>query len=64
MCLQGAQTVLHCATSEELESESGKFYRDCSIYESPKKLDPDTAKKLWEVSEQLVGLKTGGYNLH
>ncbi|XP_049864531.1 retinol dehydrogenase 11-like [Schistocerca gregaria] len=55
---KGAQTILHCATSEELENESGLMYRDCKLYRSKKSVEPSVSKKLWEVSEQLVGLKT------
>ncbi|XP_067007931.2 retinol dehydrogenase 12 [Anabrus simplex] len=55
---QGAQTVIHCATCEEVEGESGLLYRNCTIYKPKKKLDPEVASKLWEVSEKLVGLKT------
>ncbi|CAG2059097.1 unnamed protein product [Timema podura] len=55
---QAAQTVLHCATEESLEGQSGLMYRDCSLFTSDKILDPDKAAKLWAVSEELCGLKT------
>ncbi|XP_015594744.1 retinol dehydrogenase 11 [Cephus cinctus] len=53
---QGAQTVLHCATESSLEGESGHIYRDCKVYVSKMKLEPDIASRLWEVSERLTGL--------
>ena len=55
--LQGAQTTIHCAVSEEMEGVSGKYLRDCHIVEPSKGAqDDDAAKKLWEVSLKLVGL--------
>ncbi|XP_076313798.1 retinol dehydrogenase 14-like [Tachypleus tridentatus] len=55
---QGCQTVLHCAISEEVEDESGKYYRDCKeeTY-SQNAQDEKIAEKLWELSERLTGLK-------
>lgn len=53
---QGAQTTLHCATSEELEGKSGYFYRNCDTFVSKMEFDPNVAQKLWEVSEEMVGL--------
>ena len=55
--LQGAQTTIHCAVSEEMEGVSGKYLKDCHIVEPSKGAqDDDAAKKLWEVSAKLVGL--------
>ena len=55
--VQGAQTTIHCAVSEEMEGVSGKYLRDCHIAEPSKGAqDDDAAKKLWEVSMKLVGL--------
>ena len=55
--LQGAQTTIHCAVSEEMEGVSGKYLKDCHIAEPSKGAqDDDAAKKLWEVSMKLVGL--------
>lgn len=53
---QGAQTVLHCAIEPSLSNESGNIYRDCKLYVSKKKLDPDTALHLWDVSEKMTGI--------
>ncbi|XP_014213897.1 retinol dehydrogenase 11-like [Copidosoma floridanum] len=54
---QGAQTLLYCATDPDLADESGKLYRDCKVYNSKKKLEPEVAHRLWEVSKQLTGLE-------
>lgn len=55
---QGAQTSIYCAVAEEMEGVSGKYLRDCHIVEESKGAQDDAAaKKLWEVSLQLVGLE-------
>lgn len=55
---QGAQTTIHCAVAEEMEGVSGKYLRDCHVVEESKGAQDDAAaKKLWEVSLQLVGLE-------
>ncbi|XP_066282842.1 retinol dehydrogenase 14-like [Branchiostoma lanceolatum] len=54
---EGAQTVLHAAVAEELDGVSGRYLRRCK--ESPldqAATDDGVAKKLWEVSEKLVGI--------
>lgn len=53
----GAQTTIHLAVSEEVADVSGMYYTDCKIT-NPSNLASDTglAKKLWELSEDLVGL--------
>ncbi|KZC04060.1 PREDICTED: retinol dehydrogenase 11-like [Dufourea novaeangliae] len=53
---QGAQTVLHCAIEPFLSEQSGNIYRDCKPYISKKKLDSDTALRLWDVSAKLTGI--------
>ncbi|OXU25620.1 hypothetical protein TSAR_010179 [Trichomalopsis sarcophagae] len=54
---QGAQSILHCATDPSLANESGNMYRDCKIYKSKKKLEPEIAHRLWEVSAKFTGLE-------
>ncbi|XP_078594313.1 uncharacterized protein LOC144872078 [Branchiostoma floridae x Branchiostoma japonicum] len=55
---QGAQTTIHCAVEEGLEGFSGQYFADCAPKEPSKKAqDDDTARGLWEISEQMVGLK-------
>ncbi|KAJ1092751.1 hypothetical protein NDU88_005861 [Pleurodeles waltl] len=56
-CEAGAQTVIHCAVSDEVLAHNGGYFSDCQ----PRKLRPHAhdagiAKKLWEASEGLVGL--------
>ena len=54
---QGAQTTIYCAVSEEMEGVSGKYLADCAIKEPSKPAqDDEMAKKLWDLSEELVGL--------
>jgi retinol dehydrogenase 12 len=49
---EGAQTTLHCATSEAAASESGLYYDKCRP-RRPSRLaqDPALARELWERSE-------------
>ena len=53
---QGAQTTIHCAVAESVES--GLYYSDCKPKEPAEQAKDDrTSKKLWEVSADLVGLE-------
>ena len=55
--LQGAQTVIHLATSSDVEGVSGKYFGDCEeekIKENA--LDERSALRLWQFSEQACGL--------
>lgn len=55
----GAQTSVYCATDESLAAESGYYYRDCCREEPALQAkDDETAERLWEVSEKLVGLSS------
>ncbi|MEZ4295146.1 MAG: hypothetical protein R3B70_09220 [Polyangiaceae bacterium] len=53
---EGAKTQIWCATSPEVASHNGLYYSECKVKE-PTKLaqDDGLAKKLWEVSEEMVG---------
>ncbi|XP_075425096.1 retinol dehydrogenase 14-like isoform X2 [Ascaphus truei] len=56
-CQAGAQTIIHCAVSNDVLQHSGGYFSDCK----PSKLRPHAqdagiAKKLWEASEAMVGL--------
>jgi NAD(P)-dependent dehydrogenase (short-subunit alcohol dehydrogenase family) len=62
----GAATSVFAATAPEIEGRGGLYLEDChiaSINEAPDALDgvkpyaldPDSAERLWAVSEQLVG---------
>ncbi|KAJ8309426.1 hypothetical protein KUTeg_014300 [Tegillarca granosa] len=55
--LEGCQTVLYCAVSEELDGVSGKYYGYCK--EEPwheVTLNEDLGTKLWQISEEVTGL--------
>ncbi|XP_056612944.1 dehydrogenase/reductase SDR family member 13b.1 [Triplophysa dalaica] len=53
----GAQTTLHCALQEGIESLSGRYFSNCAVQKVAAKAQDDAvAKKLWEVSETLSGL--------
>lgn len=54
---QGAATSVYLATSPDVEGVSGKYFANCKE-ETPKSwaTRDDTAKRLWEVSRELVGL--------
>ena len=55
--LEGAQTTIHVAVSEELDGVTGLYFADCKEKKPEKTaLDDEAAKKLWQVSAELVGL--------
>ena len=55
---EGARTSLHLATAPELEGVSGKYFkREVEIEPAPQARDPQTARRLWEVSAQLTRLR-------
>ncbi|XP_069676628.1 retinol dehydrogenase 11-like isoform X2 [Periplaneta americana] len=55
---EGAQTSVYLAVSDEVEGVTGKYFSDCKEASmSRTAMDEGIAKKLWEMSERLVGLK-------
>lgn len=55
---QGALTSIHCATAPELEATSGMYFAKSRLRRPAQAaLDRGAALRLWEVSEQLTGLK-------
>ncbi|KFO86606.1 Retinol dehydrogenase 12, partial [Buceros rhinoceros silvestris] len=55
---EGAQTSIYCAVAEELDSVTGQYFSDCRpAYVSPRGRDDETAKKLWSVSCDLLGIQ-------
>jgi NAD(P)-dependent dehydrogenase (short-subunit alcohol dehydrogenase family) len=55
--LQGAQTSIYLATSPDVEGITGQYYAYLHpINSSPASHEATIAQRLWEVSEQLVGL--------
>ncbi len=56
---QGAQTSIYLAASPEVEGVTGKYFYRCREKQSnAESYDNDVARRLWEVSEQMIGLKT------
>ncbi|XP_035862401.1 retinol dehydrogenase 12 [Sander lucioperca] len=55
---QGSQTTVYCAVTPGLEGKSGRYFSDCAEKEvAPEGRDDVVARKLWEESARLVGLK-------
>lgn len=55
---KGAATSIHVASSPEVEGVTGKYFADCrETPSSPASYDEAAQRKLWEVSEELCGLK-------
>jgi len=57
--VQGAQTSIYLASSPEVAGVSGKYFDNCKpISSNAASYDTEVAKRLFEVSAELVGLKT------
>ncbi|XP_044143530.1 retinol dehydrogenase 14 [Bufo gargarizans] len=55
--VEGAQTSIYLASSPEVEGVSGKYFGDCKEEDLlPKAMDDLVARKLWDISEVMVGL--------
>ncbi|XP_037690994.1 retinol dehydrogenase 14-like [Choloepus didactylus] len=55
--LEGAQTSIYLASSPEVEGVSGKYFGDCKEEELlPKAMNESVARKLWDISEVMVGI--------
>lgn len=53
---QGAQTQIYCAVDNKPGNETGLYYVDCKPTRPfPNALDKDAAKKLFELSAEVVG---------
>ena len=57
---QGAQTTIYCAVSEEMEGVTGQYLKDCGIKAlvNPQANNDEAADKLWEMSKEMVGMKS------
>lgn len=54
----GAQTSIYCAVDESISGVSGRYYSDCAEKRpKPQGESVEDAKRLWQVSERLTGLK-------
>lgn len=68
---QGAATSVWCATSSQLDGKGGVYCENCDIAVAvpadseerfgvkPWAMDPESADRLWSVSEKLTGVKFG-----
>ncbi|GBP12924.1 hypothetical protein EVAR_79270_1 [Eumeta japonica] len=55
---EGAQTTVYCSVDEKCANETGLYYSDCAATSpSQSALNDETAKMLWDMSVELVGLK-------
>jgi NAD(P)-dependent dehydrogenase (short-subunit alcohol dehydrogenase family) len=52
----GAATTVYAATAPELDGRGGVYVADCAVSDehAPWALDPDSADRLWSLSERLV----------
>jgi NAD(P)-dependent dehydrogenase (short-subunit alcohol dehydrogenase family) len=58
---QGARTSIYLASSPEVEGVSGQYFVKCKpVQPKPQARDPEAAQRLWQVSEELVGLTSPG----
>ena len=57
---KGARTSVFLASSPEVDGVSGRYFVKCKPRQ-PRRWarDPDAARRLWQVSEELVGLAPG-----
>jgi retinol dehydrogenase-13 len=56
----GAQTTNYCAVAPGIEKYGGQYFSDCKIAPTnPEALDDGKAKKLWTLSEELLGINFG-----
>jgi len=52
---KGAETMVYLATSPEVEGVTGKYFEKCrEARPSAAARDPESARRLWELSERLV----------
>ncbi len=55
---KGADTAVWLAATPEIEGVTGKYFKDRKIRApAPQALDDEDAARLWQVSEELSGLK-------
>lgn len=55
---QGAETSLHLATAPELEGVTGRYFANKRERQpQPHATDPDLARRLWEISEGMTGVR-------
>jgi NAD(P)-dependent dehydrogenase (short-subunit alcohol dehydrogenase family) len=53
---KGAATAIWLAASDDVKSVTGQYFADCKVKApSPKALDVDAARRLWDLSGELTG---------
>ncbi len=58
---QGAATLVHLAADPEVEGSREPYWKDCEpVPPAPRALNESDAKRLWELSERLCGMKAEG----
>ncbi|KAB0383229.1 hypothetical protein FD755_005146 [Muntiacus reevesi] len=61
---EGAQTSIYLAFSPEVEGVLGRYFGDCKEEELlPKAMDESVARKLWDISEVMVGILKQGQGM-
>jgi hypothetical protein len=54
---KGAETSIYLATSPEVQSITGKYFVDCKVTQpAPQASDKTVARRLWDVSTEMVHL--------
>ncbi len=57
---RGAKTIVHLACSPEVETVSGQYFVRCKPRTPSKRArDPETARRLWDLSEELITSRSG-----
>jgi NAD(P)-dependent dehydrogenase (short-subunit alcohol dehydrogenase family) len=55
---QGARTVVYLASSPDVETVTGKYFvREREVASDPASYNEAAAKRLWEISEEMTGMK-------
>jgi hypothetical protein len=55
---KGAETLVYLAASKEVNGVTGKyFHRNREVASSEASRDPEAARRLWDLSLELTGLK-------
>jgi hypothetical protein len=54
---KGAETSIYLASSPEVQSLTGKYFVDCKVTQpAPQAADSAVARKLWDISAEMVHL--------
>ena len=62
---KSAESIVHLAIAPELAEVTGKYFnRDREVWSSRASCDIELARKLWNVSEEMTGLRSGSLSSH